>query len=144
MTEKMKALSDHLVALWNEGNFGLASEVYAENVTYHQYTLPEPLKGREAAVQFVKKIKAAFPDFKLKLEETVEEGNKVFARWSWTGTHKGEWRGIAPTEKTVNQMGVTILHVENGKIVELFDIADSYHVLRQLGAVPEVATAAVR
>jgi len=141
MTQSMQMLSDRLVALWNEGNFGLASEVYAENVIYHQYTVPEPLKGREAAVQFVKKIRAAFPDFKLKLEETVEEGNRVFGRWSWTGTHKGEYKGIAPTGRVVNQMGVTILHVDNGKVAELFDIADSYHLMHQLGAVPEKAAA---
>jgi predicted ester cyclase len=42
----------------------------------------------------------------------------VVVRWTLTGTHLGEYDGIAPTNKAVKTTGITIYHFANGKIVD--------------------------
>jgi predicted ester cyclase len=41
----------------------------------------------------------AFPDFRSVIEDQIAEGDKVVTRWRASGTHQGEFRGIAPTGK---------------------------------------------
>jgi predicted ester cyclase len=61
--------------------------------------------------------------------------DKVVVRWHGTGTHTGEFRGIAPTEKEISIAGVAIYRVENGGIVEGWSQADTFSLLSQIGAV---------
>jgi predicted ester cyclase len=48
----------------------------------------------------------------------VAEGDWVAYRWTMSGTHKGEYEGIAPTGKPVKFTGITMLRFSKGKIVE--------------------------
>jgi steroid delta-isomerase-like uncharacterized protein len=138
MTHAMKELVERTIALWNEGDYRLAPETYTEDVVYHHHAFHEPLHGREAALDLIRKVRAAFPDFKTAPEETVGEESKIFIRWAWTGTHRGEWHGIAPTGRAVRQIGVTVLHLKDNRIAEVYDIADSQELRQQLETVPEV------
>ena len=62
-------------------------------------------------------------------------------RVTGTGTHQGDFQGIAPTGRRVTATGVGI-----GRIVESWAEYDVLGLLRQLGALPEPerATASVR
>jgi predicted ester cyclase len=42
----------------------------------------------------------AFPDCKWNVEELIGEGNKVFVKWTVSGTHTGQFRNFAATGKT--------------------------------------------
>jgi len=48
----------------------------------------------------------------------IAEGDKVVYRWPATGTHQGEFLGVAATGKPIKITGVTIFRIENGKIAE--------------------------
>ena len=63
-------------------------------------------------------FRSAFPDLNVTVEDLVAEGNKVAARWSWGGTHRGELMGIPPTSKQVAASGTSIHRIAEGKIVE--------------------------
>ena len=72
------------------------------------------------------------------VEDVIVEGEKVVARYSAQGTHKGDLSGIAPTGKQVTVCRVTIARFANGKVVEGWVNWDALGLMQQLGVVPEL------
>jgi hypothetical protein len=70
------------------------------------------------------------------VEDTVAEKDKVAASWSISGTHKGEFWGVRPTNKKISMDGITIHHIANGKIIDSYISFDALGLMRQLGVVP--------
>ena len=81
------------------------------------------------------RFRDGFPDRHVTIDEMIAEGDKVVARWTMTGTHRGVWREIPATGKTIQWNGMDIYTVVNGKIAALDRAADSLELLKQLGAV---------
>ena len=77
----------------------------------------------------------AFPDLEFTVDLVVAEGDLVATHWTATGTQRGEWQGIAPTDREVTWQGINIFRFECGLIVESWGKADHLGLLSQLGAV---------
>jgi steroid delta-isomerase-like uncharacterized protein len=75
----------------------------------------------------------AFPDLHVTIDDMVAEGDKVAARTTWTGTHKGEFMGVPPTNKKVTFSLITINRFAGGKIVEDHGEYSALDLMRQLG-----------
>jgi steroid delta-isomerase-like uncharacterized protein len=115
-----------------QGDLDVADEIFApEYVGY-----PEDVRGPEGAKETAKMYRNAFPDVQLSIEDQVAEGDKVVTRWIGSGTHQGEMMGIAPTGNQVRVDGMTISRIEDGKIVEEWEIYDALGMMQQLGAIP--------
>lgn len=78
---------------------------------------------------------AAFPDFKVIIDEMVAEGDRVVTLFTLQGTHKGTIFGVAPTFKEVIGKAVTIKRLKDGKLVEEWSLIDILPLMRQLGAI---------
>ena len=78
----------------------------------------------------------AFPDMHVTIDDMVAEGDKVAARVTMTGTHKGEIMGIPPTNKKVTISLITISRIVGGKIVEDHGQFSALDLMRQLGLTP--------
>ncbi|MBY8999193.1 MAG: ester cyclase, partial [Candidatus Thorarchaeota archaeon] len=63
------------------------------------------------------------------------EGDKVWARYTYTGTFTGEWLGLAPTGKKITTTAFDIYRIVNGKIVEGRFITDTLDMNKQTGAI---------
>jgi predicted ester cyclase len=81
--------------------------------------------------------RSAFPDWKIAVGELIAEGDLVASTLTFTGTHRGRFRSIEPTGKSVNFTGVHIERVRDGKIVEMWHRPDFLRLLMQIGAVSE-------
>ena len=92
--------------------------------------------GLEGIVQTFGMLRSAFPDGQLTVEDMVAEGDKVAARVTFRGTHRGAFVGIAPTDKQVTQGGMDLVRFAGGKAVERWGYFDDLGLLQQLGAVP--------
>jgi steroid delta-isomerase-like uncharacterized protein len=77
---------------------------------------------------------SAFPDMHLTVEDVIAEGDQIAARYYWTGTHRGEFAGIAPTGKMVHVRGLDIWRMRDGKCIEHWNIEDNLSLMEQLGA----------
>jgi predicted ester cyclase len=75
----------------------------------------------------------AFPDFHQAIEQTIASGDWVVSRWQATGTHKGEFNGIPPTNRKISVRGCTVSEIRNGCIVKTFISYDQLAILQQLG-----------
>jgi steroid delta-isomerase-like uncharacterized protein len=119
---------------WNKHNLALLDELYADCVYYNPAT--GEIKG-EALKQFLASMLAAFPDIRFTIEDLVAEGDKVVTRWSCTGTHRGEFMGLAPTGKQLTPSALDIFRIVEGKVVEERVEFDTLRFFQQLGAVPQ-------
>jgi C-1 hydroxylase len=93
------------------------------------------LKGPEGYKQFEIAFFKGFPDWIETIEDIIAEEDKVWVRFTGTGTHKGEWRGLASTGKKVTFRGVQIWRLVNGKVVSKDSILDLLDALKQLGVI---------
>jgi steroid delta-isomerase-like uncharacterized protein len=87
--------------------------------------------GRQVVQSEIK----AFPDFHVAIEDIIAEGDKVCVRLEETGTHKGEYRGLAPTGNKLSYTVVAIWRIVEGKIAEGWIIYDQLDFLEQLNAI---------
>ncbi len=78
---------------------------------------------------------AAFPDATGHVEELVAEGGRVAARWTTAATHLGEYAGAPASGQRVTWGGVNVYRIEGGRVVEMWQSADTLGLLRQIGAV---------
>ena len=63
-------------------------------------------------------VKKTYPDYTMEIIRQFEDGETVISEFIMRGTHKGNFIGIAPTNKDIEMTGVDIDKVVNGKIVE--------------------------
>ena len=96
---------------------------------------PKPL-DLDGLKKFYDGLWNAFPDLRITIEDIIGEDDTVAWRLSVTGTHKAEFRGVAPTGKRVAFTAQYVFRFRNGKIVERWTNLDRLGVLIQLGAVP--------
>ena len=111
-------------------------EVWADDLVWHGPYALGTIRGKQDYEQLVRMFEGAFPDVKITPEAIFSEGDLVTTRYTWTGTHTGEFLGIAPTGRRVTVSGISIYRVANGKIVEEWFQQDYLGVLQQLGAAP--------
>lgn len=120
--------------VWNKRRLQVAEELIAPSHAVQLYDAPDPGVGPEAYVRNVTEFVTAFPDLKFTVMDMIAEKDKVVALWNISGTHKGEFRGIAPTGKRVSIDGITINHLANGKIMDSYVSLDMWGMMQQLGA----------
>jgi steroid delta-isomerase-like uncharacterized protein len=127
--------------VWNKGHVSVVDELFATAYTHHDSSTPDVGGGPESEKKRVALYRNAFPDIRLTVEDIIAEGDTVVARWSCSGTHKGELNGIAPTGKQFNITGVSIARFTNGKMFEGYVNWDALGLMQQLGVVPELGKA---
>jgi predicted SnoaL-like aldol condensation-catalyzing enzyme len=66
----------------------------------------------------------------------IAEGDLVAARWSLTGTHRGEFLGIPPTGKEFTLKVLEIYRLKGGKMAEHWNVVDMLGLYQQLGLLP--------
>ncbi len=80
----------------------------------------------------------AFSGLRMAEADSVTEGDKLAFRWLLSGTHEREFMGVAGTGRRVEAMGMDIVRVADGKIVEHWGEFDAMGLLRQIGAIPRL------
>jgi steroid delta-isomerase-like uncharacterized protein len=105
----------------------------AEDIVDHS-AVPGQDPGRAGIKYWVTMMHDAFADLTGVVEDTVVEGDKVAARVTWHGTHRGDFVGIPGTGAPVHMQSVQILKFTDGMASEWWGTADVFGVLRQVGA----------
>ncbi len=94
------------------------------------------LTDLDGTKQFFTMFFNAFPDIQVTIHDQTAEGDKVWSRKTFNGTHQGEFMGIPPTNKPVEINVIDIHRVVDGKIIEHWAVADMLGLMQQLGAIP--------
>jgi len=129
--EENKAIVRRLVEAFNKHDLSLLDGLMASDYFDHRHQL----QGLRSYKQLLSMIFNGFPDYHETLEDIIAEGDKVWIHDTVTGTHKGEYRGLAPTGKKIKGEMVVILRIVDGKVVEGWEVSDMLHTLKQLGVI---------
>ncbi len=129
--ERNKAIMRRMIdGLWNQGDLSVADELFhPESVSPTAPTIPP---GPEGVKMIVRMFRGAFPDYWIRIENIVADGDRVAARFTQGGTHKGDLMGIAPTGKTVEWTEMGILRIANGQVVESWYDVDMLGLMGQI------------
>jgi predicted ester cyclase len=127
-------------------NLGVVDDLAAPNMLLH-YSLHAPRRGRADIKGFMTDFRKSFPDLNFwGTADLIAEGDYVVGRWEGGGTHTGPafndfLAGSLPAAsgRKMHFTGMTVLRVENGKIIEEVGLDDGVAALTQLGLLQTAA-----
>ena len=76
------------------------------------------------------------PDTRVELHETVAERDTVISHWTLHGTHTGTLFGIPPTGSVVALEALELVHLRDGKLIEIRLLMNGMSIMQQLGVIP--------
>ena len=117
--------------LWNAWSTTALEELISPDIVFRG-SIGTAVNGIEEFKQYVSKIRAAFPDFHNHVEEIIGEGDKVVARLTYTGTHRGELFDFSGTDRKITYPGIAIFQFREGKIVSGYVLGDTESLKRQI------------
>jgi steroid delta-isomerase-like uncharacterized protein len=94
---------------------------------------PAAPHGPGAAKATMAMLVSAFPDVDIRIEDIVQEGNKVVVRSTITGTQRQAFAGLPATGRSMKIQAIDIHEIENGKILRTWHTEDWMTGLRELG-----------
>ena len=116
----------------NSGKLQEIKNQDADNVMDHD-PAPNQGPGAQGIIDFFTTFRTAFLDLKIAPEALVADEDHVALAYTVTGTHKGEFLGIAPTGRQIKARGLQIGRFEQGKLVERWGMSDQLGILEQIG-----------
>jgi steroid delta-isomerase-like uncharacterized protein len=120
--------------LINEGRMGVADELLSPDYILYFPGEPEPI-ARAQLGDFLRKLRTAFPDLWIHMEDMVADEDKVAILVTWSGTHRGPFQGFEATGRSMKVKGQLFYRLKDGKVVEARPTFDRYAMFEQLGIV---------
>jgi predicted ester cyclase len=133
-TEQNKAIYRRFIQeVFNEGHLDKLDEFLDPSYSI-QDAPPGTPAGAEGVRSVVSMFRRAFPDLHIVLDDLVAEDDKVCARSTLRGTHRGEIFGIAETGKGVTMTSLTMVRIRDGRLTESWVKNDVTALMNQLTA----------
>ncbi|HEY3908482.1 MAG TPA: ester cyclase [Stellaceae bacterium] len=113
---------DYIETAINKRRPDVVTDYFAANYIEHNPHLPPGLAGKK---QFIGSLMVGFSDYHGEIEEIIADGDKVVTRTRWTGTQDGPFLGRPATGNKLDFTTADFYRVEDGKIIEHWDVVDS-------------------
>jgi steroid delta-isomerase-like uncharacterized protein len=124
---------------WNQGKMDVLAQLLTEECRYHDPVFPSLTGGAQNIRTHLETCRKAFPDLKFTIDDTIAERNEVVNHWTVTGTHKGDFLGMPPTNRKATVSGISISRIEGSRIAEMWASWNLMSLMQQLGIVPAAA-----
>ena len=139
MTTEERSLGERFFEeVWNKGRREMIAELIAPNAVVHDSGTDSV--GPEGFYPFYDRLRSAFSEMRVTVEDIIAEGDKVVVRWSCSCKHTGEGLGFPPTGRTASVTGISILRVSDGKLLEGWQNWDMLGMMEQLQGTRSSAT----
>lgn len=139
--EAHTALAQQFVdQFWNRADTAALDTFLAPDYLDHSY---QP-GNRDGLVDTLAQLSSSFPDHVHTIEAHVAQGDLVVLRMRLQATHRGEFRGTAPTGNPIDVSVYRTYRIAEGKIAEHWALLDTATLLRQIGAAPTPQNACAR
>ena len=121
-------------AVFNKHDLGILDEYMRDDYIQHNANVPT---GKAGFRKFFEATFKVIPDFKCSFKQIIAEGDRVAVYSTTSGTHTGAWIGPAATGNKLSYDVVDIFRVQDGKIAEHWDVADTFRLFQQVGAIEQ-------
>lgn len=123
-----------LEEVMNQHKLAVVGELFAADYLMHDPAWPLEVRGPEGFAQWAGAMLEPFFSDSHISADLVAEGDKVAVRWTWTGTHVGEFMGIPATGRQITVPGISIHRFADGQFVESWASYDALGMMQQLTA----------
>jgi predicted ester cyclase len=122
---------------FNKGNLDALDALFVPNFQEHQHGMVPPnLEGVKGAITYLRSV---FPDLTLTIEDSIADGDTVWARLTGRGTDSKGFMGRPPSGRSFAITVIDVCRFENGKMVEHWGVPDRFHQMEQLGVLPQLS-----
>ena len=128
-TGSNKDLIRRWIAFANSGFPGSFDTFIASDYTGH---LGATTMDRRELERLERQFCLAFPDAHHTIDDLIAEGDNVVLRTTTRGTHKGDFEGIAPTDRAVEFTGLVVYRIAGDRIAESWGEIDFLRLVREL------------
>jgi len=112
-----------LEEVWNLRRLDVLPELCQPDARLH--SSDGNIEGRELMRDaFIKPVIEAFPDITHQIDELIVDGCRVAMRFHGSGTHQKAFDGKAATGKRLDYEGVTIFHMRDGKVSDVWNYSN--------------------
>lgn len=126
-------ISQFIDIVFVKHDMSILNQIMRDDYIQHN---PDCAQGKTGFKEFFEIIFAAMPDFKYSLKKIVAQDDIVMAYCTTSGTHTGgAWLGKQATGNRLEYDVVDIFRIQDGKIAEHWDVADTFKLFSQLGIV---------
>jgi steroid delta-isomerase-like uncharacterized protein len=129
-------VSRYFAEVLSRGRLETIDELMRSDLVFHISTIPDGVRGIDAYKDFVRTLRTAFPDGVFALERMIATETRAAARWTFKGTHRGPFLGVAPTGRTITDQGIDVFHLADGRITDIWANEDAFGLMKQLGSIP--------
>ena len=130
----LKALMTRIVEeAFNQGDLDAFEELISDDFVEHEDLPPDVPQGKAAPRAMVTMMRDGFSDFRVAVEDMLQDGNKVVTRSRFSGTHDGEFMGIPPTGKKFDVAVIDIIEFRNDQAIAHWGVMDNAAMMEQLG-----------
>ena len=129
--EQNKALAMRYYEAWFKGDIEALKEIFSPDFVWHTGSGQDI--SLEETIESLKQQMLMFPDRTVSIIDTIVTGDKAVLRYIFKATHEGDIEGFPATGNKVEIGGVQIVRVENGIIVESWEVSDMLSFYQQLG-----------
>jgi steroid delta-isomerase-like uncharacterized protein len=134
-------------ALFSERDLSDPSRYWTDQSVDHFVALGQSVHGKDALADFFRALFDAFPDWKLDIEQTIDDGDRrVVVQWTASATFSGApWQGIEPTGSRVTVQGLDVISLDADEKIEQNTVYyDGASFARQIGMLPSEGSRADR
>ena len=134
MSETNKTIIKRFIDEYQTGNDQqVLLDTVAEQMVNRTPMFPNAPGGPAEVKTIFDMFHSAFDGFAVEVLDQLAEGDKVMTYKVFSGTHTGDFMGIAPTGANVRFDVMDIVRIADGQIVEHWGMVDQAGLLRQLG-----------
>ncbi len=137
-TDNKQIVHHFMEDCWNQGKLNTVSDFLADQCRFHDPVFPNLTSGAANIRNHIESCRKAFPDLRFTIDDTIAEHNEVVLHWTARGTHKGDFLGMAPTNRKAIVSGTSIYKLDGSKITEEWAHWNLMSMMEQLGVAPKV------
>src|SRR5271166_2489770 len=109
-------MAQHAISLLSARDIDSYVKLIDESYEGRSEIVQGPIQGPVGVRQQLNMLFSAFPDIHLELEQVIASGDSIATRVRLSGTHQGNFAGIAPTNRTVSWGACNVIELRNGKV----------------------------
>lgn len=131
-TEPQEIYRRIIEAISHDDSYALERFISPDVIDHN--AIPGQAAGLDGFKQWMASAKTSFPDLQGSVEDVIAEGDRVAARMTWHGTHRGDFVGVPPTNKRIAMTAFHHVRFALGQAAEWWGTADVFGALQQVGA----------
>ena len=118
--------------VWNRHDKSKIPDLLLPGLTFRG-SLGQAKTGHDGFAAYLDSVHAALAEFRCDIAELVIEPPKAFARMRFSGVHREELFGFAPTGKRVEWAGAALFTFSGNRVADLWVLGDVHGLIELLG-----------